>query len=70
MARTMTFIKNWALTPSEENGKKGFSFAVWAPNAKVVHVVGAFNDWDEEKYPMKKRNDGGIWTLFIPGLPG
>ena len=54
--------------PSEENGKKGFFFAVWAPNAKAVHVVGAFNDWDEEKYPMKKLNDGGIWTLFIPGL--
>ena len=54
--------------PSEEDGEKGFFFAVWAPNAKAVHVVGAFNDWNEEKYPMKKLNDGGIWTLFIPGL--
>ena len=54
--------------PSVEDGEKGFFFAVWAPNAKAVHVVGAFNEWDEEKYPMKKLNDGGIWTLFIPGL--
>ena len=54
--------------PSVEDGEKGFFFAVWAPNAKAVHVVGAFNEWDEGKYPMKKLNDGGIWTLFIPGL--
>ena len=54
--------------PSEENGEKGFFFAVWAPNAKAVHVIGNFNGWDEEKSPMKKLNDGGIWTLFIPGI--
>ncbi len=54
--------------PSEENGEKGFFFAVWAPNAKAVHVIGTFNDWNEDKYPMKKLNDGGIWTLFIPGI--
>ena len=54
--------------PSEENGEKGFFFAVWAPNAEAVHVIGTFNNWDEEKYPMKKLNDGGIWTLFIPGI--
>ena len=54
--------------PSVEDGKKGFFFAVWAPNAKAVHVIGTFCDWNEEKYPMKKLNDGGIWTLFIPGI--
>ena len=54
--------------PSVEEGEKGFFFAVWAPNAKAVHVVGNFNGWDEEKHSMKKLNDGGIWTLFIPGL--
>ena len=54
--------------PSVEEGKKGFFFAVWAPNAKAVHVIGNFNDWNETKHPMKKLNDGGIWTLFIPGL--
>ena len=54
--------------PSEENGEKGYFFAVWAPNAKAVHVVGTFNGWNEDQYPMKQFNAGGIWTLFIPGL--
>ena len=54
--------------PSEEDGEKGFFFAVWAPNAKAVHVVGNFNEWNEEKHSMTKLNDGGIWTLFIPGI--
>ena len=54
--------------PSEENGEKGFFFAVWAPNAKAVHVVGTFNGWNEEQYPMTQFNAGGIWTLFIPGI--
>ena len=54
--------------PSVENGEKGYFFAVWAPNAKAVHVIGTFSDWNEEKYPMNKLNDGGIWTLFIPGI--
>ena len=54
--------------PSEENGQKGMFFAVWAPNAKAVHVVGTFNGWNEEQHPMTKFNEGGIWTLFIPGI--
>ena len=54
--------------PSEENGEKGIFFAVWAPNAKAVHVVGTFNGWNEQQHPMNKFNAGGIWTLFIPGL--
>ena len=54
--------------PSEEDGVKGYFFAVWAPDAKAVHVVGNFNGWNEEQHPMKKYNAGGIWTLFIPGL--
>ena len=54
--------------PSEEDGQKGFFFAVWAPNAKAVHVVGSFNGWNEEQYPMKEYNAGGIWTAFIPGI--
>ncbi len=53
---------------STEDGKEGIFFAVWAPNAAAVHVVGSFNGWDENQYPMNKVNDGGIWTLFIPGL--
>ena len=53
---------------SEEEGQMGVFFAVWAPNARAVHVIGSFNGWNEEQYPMNKINEGGIWTLFIPGL--
>ncbi len=54
--------------PSEENGKKGFFFAVWAPNAADVHVVGDFNNWDENAHQMQRSKTGNIWTLFIPGV--
>ena len=54
--------------PSEENGEKGMFFAVWAPNAKAVHVIGSFNGWNEDEYPMTQFNAGGIWTRFIPGI--
>lgn len=54
--------------PSEESGKKGYFFGVWAPNAKEVYVIGEFNGWDETADPMKKLGDGGIWSRFIPGV--
>ena len=54
--------------PSEENGVKGMFFAVWAPNAASVHVIGTFNGWNEEEYPMEKLGPGGIHQLFIPGV--
>jgi 1,4-alpha-glucan branching enzyme len=54
--------------PSEEKGKKGFFFAVWAPNAADVHVVGDFNGWDENAHQMKRTSTGNIWTIFIPGV--
>lgn len=53
--------------PSEENGKKGYFFGVWAPNAAEIYVIGEFNDWDETADPMKKLGNGGIWSRFIPG---
>ncbi len=53
---------------SEENGKKGMMFAVWAPHARAVHVVGSFNDWDENRHPMEKLGAGGIYRTFIPGV--
>ncbi|MBQ2100484.1 MAG: 1,4-alpha-glucan branching protein GlgB [Lachnospiraceae bacterium] len=53
---------------SEEKGKKGTFFAVWAPNAETVHVIGSFNDWNETSHEMTKIGDGGIWTIFIPGV--
>ena len=54
----------------ECEGVAGVRFAVWAPNAEVVSVVGDFNDWDERRHPMRRR-DGGIWEVFLPGVgPG
>ena len=53
---------------SEEKGVKGVFFAVWAPHAAAVHVIGEFNGWDEESHPMKKEGPGGIHSLFVPGV--
>ncbi len=53
---------------SVENGEEGVFFAVWAPNAADVHVVGSFNGWDENANQMTKLGEGGIWSLFIPGV--
>ncbi|WP_018263127.1 1,4-alpha-glucan branching protein GlgB [Methylobacterium sp. WSM2598] len=50
-------------------GVPGFRFAVWAPNARRVSVVGDFNDWDGRRHPMRLWHDGGVWELFIPDLP-
>lgn len=51
-----------------EDGQEGVFFAVWAPNAKTVHVVGTFNGWNEESHEMNKLGPGGIWSLFVPGV--
>lgn len=51
---------------SEEDGKKGTMFAVWAPHAAGVHVVGSFNGWNETANPMEKLGPGGIYKTFIP----
>ena len=50
----------------ECEGVAGVRFAVWAPNAEVMSVVGDFNDWDERRHPMRMRT-GGIWEFFMPG---
>ncbi len=51
-----------------QNGKrKGAYFAVWAPHAKAVSVVGEFNDWDTEANPMTREEPLGIYTCFVPG---
>ncbi|MBY0258753.1 1,4-alpha-glucan branching protein GlgB [Methylobacterium sp.] len=50
------------------DGIEGFRFAVWAPNARRVSVVGDFNTWDGRRHPMRLWQNGGVWELFIPGL--
>jgi 1,4-alpha-glucan branching enzyme len=52
-------------------GVPGVRFAVWAPNARRVSVVGDFNGWDGRRHPMRLRREAGVWELFIPRLtPG
>ena len=56
---------------SVSGGKKGYYFAVWAPNALSVHVIGSWNGWNENEGEMKKLGPVGIWGLFIEGItPG
>ena len=51
------------------NGEEGALFAVWAPNAAKVSVIGDFNGWNRDSHPLAVRQDGsGIWEGFIPGL--
>jgi 1,4-alpha-glucan branching enzyme len=50
------------------DGVAGVRFAVWAPNARRVSVVGPFNIWDGRRHPMRRRGDTGIWEIFIPRL--
>ena len=49
-------------------GADGVHFAVWAPNARRVSVVGDFNAWDGRRNPMRRRVDNGIWEIFVPDL--
>jgi 1,4-alpha-glucan branching enzyme len=49
-------------------GVPGIRFAVWAPNAERVSVVGTFNHWDGRYHPMAVRGDSGVWELFVPEL--
>ncbi|MFE3835734.1 1,4-alpha-glucan branching protein GlgB [Pseudogemmobacter sonorensis] len=49
-------------------GVAGVHFAVWAPNAERVSVVGDFNTWDGRRHPMRRRGPTGVWEIFVPGL--
>lgn len=51
------------------DGRQGVVFRVWAPNALSVSVVGDFNDWNNDANFMYKISDGGVWELFIEGIP-
>ncbi len=50
------------------DGVPGVAFAVWAPNARRVSVVGDFNHWDGRYHPMRTLGSSGVWELFVPGL--
>ena len=50
------------------DGVAGVSFAVWAPSAERVSVLGPFNDWDGRYHPMRKLGNSGVWEVFVPGL--
>ena len=54
--------------PAMINGKQGYTFRVWAPNAQKVSVAGDFNGWDPAGFPMEKITAQGIWQAFIPDL--
>src|SRR5687768_5820432 len=50
--------------------RKGVAFAVWAPHARAVSVVGDFNGWDGHSHQMQMLGNSGVWELFIPKLTG
>ena len=54
--------------PIEHQGVSGVHFAVWAPNARLVALVGDFNDWDARRHVMRRRPDIGVWEIFLPGI--
>lgn len=52
--------------PMQIEGVRGTRFALWAPNAQRVSVIGSFNQWDGRRHPMRFRHAAGVWELFIP----
>ena len=64
----LEMYKKLGAHPMEINGVKGVGFAVWAPNAKRVSVVGAFNNWDGRAHVMRKHPTCGVWDIFVPGI--
>jgi len=65
------YDKLGATAVEDESGRPGTYFAVWAPKARKVSVIGDFNDWDPDIHPLRKRRGSGIWEGFVPGAaPG
>ncbi|MGP3696498.1 1,4-alpha-glucan branching protein GlgB [Rhodobacter sp. NSM] len=54
--------------PIRHEGVEGTHFALWAPNAERVSVVGDFNIWDGRRHPMRRRGPTGVWEIFLPGV--
>lgn len=61
-------FKKLGAHPSVLDHKKGMHFAVWAPNAKEVYVIGTFNEWNETSHPMTRLEPLGIYEAFLPGV--
>ncbi len=53
---------------TSEDGVEGAYFAVWAPNAERVSVIGDFNEWNKTSHPMLTRGRPGVWESFVPGV--
>ena len=66
--RHYQIYKKLGAHPFTYHGQAGYYFAVWAPHAKAVSVVGDFNSWDPDATPMKPVADSGIYEAFVPGL--
>ncbi|MER2509117.1 MAG: 1,4-alpha-glucan branching enzyme, partial [Amaricoccus sp.] len=66
--RHLDLYRRLGAHPMRIEGVDGVAFAVWAPNARRVSVVGDFNSWDGRRNPMRKRIGAGVWELFMPGL--
>ncbi|MBO4374166.1 MAG: 1,4-alpha-glucan branching protein GlgB [Lachnospiraceae bacterium] len=66
--RNYEIYKKLGAHPSCEDGKNGYFFAVWAPNAKYVSLVGDINEWRPDANPMTRMEDIGIWTCFVPDV--
>jgi len=66
--RHLELARALGANPCTVEGVRGVRFAVWAPNARRVSVVGTFNSWDGRRHPMNRRGDGGVWELFVPRL--
>ena len=61
-------FKKLGAHPCKHKNRRGVHFAVWAPHALKVSVIGEFNDWGTDGYEMERLGDGGIWEVFVPGL--
>ena len=53
---------------TELDGVPGTAFAVWAPNARRVSVIGSFNQWDGRRHAMRQLGSSGVWEIFVPGV--
>ena len=66
--RHQRLYERFGAHPTTMDGVDGVAFAVWAPNARRVSVVGDFNAWDGRRHVMRHRQEAGAWEIFIPGL--